>query len=240
MENKQEIWKDIKGYEGLYQVSNLGRVKSLGRETSNEMGNLKFEERILKLVQPHKKYPVYYVRLYAESREYKQFKVNELVAQHFLNIPDKNYSREYYQVYFKDNNPKNFCVENLYYDISESAIRAFDAEGNFLDDFYDVGDASRKIGINNGNISSCLRGNVVHSSGFQFRKLKGIHVKSLPSIHTDRRADRCPIGKYWNDRLICVYNSITEAAEANLLEPAHVGAAEARGSKIKGFIFKKI
>ncbi|KGO31901.1 hypothetical protein Q757_04275 [Oenococcus alcoholitolerans] len=27
----EEIWKDIKGYEGLYQVSNLGRVKSLDR-----------------------------------------------------------------------------------------------------------------------------------------------------------------------------------------------------------------
>ena len=27
----EEIWKDIKGYEGLYQVSNLGRIKSLER-----------------------------------------------------------------------------------------------------------------------------------------------------------------------------------------------------------------
>lgn len=28
---EEEIWKDIKGYEGLYQVSNLGRVKSLDK-----------------------------------------------------------------------------------------------------------------------------------------------------------------------------------------------------------------
>lgn len=31
MQSITEIWKDIQGYEGLYQVSNLGRVKSLGR-----------------------------------------------------------------------------------------------------------------------------------------------------------------------------------------------------------------
>lgn len=38
----KEIWKDIQGYEGLYQVSNLGRVKSLPRNGT------KAEERILK------------------------------------------------------------------------------------------------------------------------------------------------------------------------------------------------
>jgi hypothetical protein len=32
MESIAEIWKDVQGYEGLYQVSNFGRVKSLGRE----------------------------------------------------------------------------------------------------------------------------------------------------------------------------------------------------------------
>ena len=31
----EEIWKDIEGYEGLYQVSNLGRVKSLKRDITN-------------------------------------------------------------------------------------------------------------------------------------------------------------------------------------------------------------
>ena len=31
MKNEEEIWKDIEGYEGIYQVSNLGRVKSLER-----------------------------------------------------------------------------------------------------------------------------------------------------------------------------------------------------------------
>lgn len=41
MENKEEIWKDVLGYEGLYQVSNLGRVRSVGkfREFTHPSGN---------------------------------------------------------------------------------------------------------------------------------------------------------------------------------------------------------
>ena len=35
----EEIWKDIKGYEGLYQVSNLGRVKSLKRLAKSNNNN---------------------------------------------------------------------------------------------------------------------------------------------------------------------------------------------------------
>lgn len=43
-----EIWKDIEGYEGLYQVSNLGRVKSLERYRKGKRGALTFcRERIL-------------------------------------------------------------------------------------------------------------------------------------------------------------------------------------------------
>lgn len=34
-----EIWKDIKGYEGLYQVSNFGRIKSLERIITNTLGS---------------------------------------------------------------------------------------------------------------------------------------------------------------------------------------------------------
>lgn len=48
MDKKKEIWKDIVGYENLYQVSNFGRVKSLARIVSNGAGKRNVEERILK------------------------------------------------------------------------------------------------------------------------------------------------------------------------------------------------
>ena len=42
-----EIWKDIKGYEGLYQVSNYGRVKSIGRHTKWKNSTRFIRERML-------------------------------------------------------------------------------------------------------------------------------------------------------------------------------------------------
>ena len=45
---QQEIWKDIPGYEGLYQVSNLGRIKSLAREIHRrKTGTTRVKESIL-------------------------------------------------------------------------------------------------------------------------------------------------------------------------------------------------
>ena len=44
-----EIWKDIKDYEGLYQISNFGRVKALEKTVWNGKAYLYFSEKIRKL-----------------------------------------------------------------------------------------------------------------------------------------------------------------------------------------------
>lgn len=74
----KEIWKDIEGYEGRYQVSNLGRVKSL-----NFQG--KGMQRLLNLTQTYDGYIE--VRLY-KNRKSKHFKTHRLVAQAFVPNPD--------------------------------------------------------------------------------------------------------------------------------------------------------
>ena len=52
-----EIWKDIKGYDGLYQISNLGRVKSLERYRKGNGGSLTIvKETILKQSKNNKGY----------------------------------------------------------------------------------------------------------------------------------------------------------------------------------------
>ena len=82
----QEIWKDIPGYEGLYQVSNLGEVKSLGREV------------LLKPIRNKKGYLL--VALY--KNHIRKFKlIHRLVAQTFLSN-----SNDLPQVNHKDENKK--------------------------------------------------------------------------------------------------------------------------------------
>lgn len=84
-----EIWKDIEGYEGLYQVSNLGRVKALPKYCFNGSGDWLMKERILKPHLSSKGY--HYVCLY-KNKQHRNFAIHRLVASAFilndLNNPD--------------------------------------------------------------------------------------------------------------------------------------------------------
>lgn len=95
----EEIWKDIKGYEGLYQVSNLGRIKSLGN-------NKKRKEKLLLPSETRDGY--LFVGLHKNGNA-KKFKVHRLVAEAFIpnpnNYPIVNHKKEFEK--------KNNNVENL-------------------------------------------------------------------------------------------------------------------------------
>ena len=85
-ERDLEIWADIEGYEGLYQISHLGRVKSLARVIYKTDGTIQtFKERILKTTLDTKGYVICNL-----SKEYKckTFRVHRLVANMF--IPNLN------------------------------------------------------------------------------------------------------------------------------------------------------
>jgi hypothetical protein len=77
-----EIWKDMTGYEGLYQVSNLGRVKSLNFIKKTKRGfNKKYSEKILKGHINNTGYDCY--DLYDLNGKRKNIKGHFLVAYHF-------------------------------------------------------------------------------------------------------------------------------------------------------------
>ena len=85
---EQEIWKDIKGWEGFYQVSNLGRVKSLDRwYYSKEGTHVHAKERILALASDPKGYPFV---LLCRNNTRKQIAVHRLVAMCFCEKGDND------------------------------------------------------------------------------------------------------------------------------------------------------
>lgn len=92
-----EIFKDIEGYEGIYQISNLGRVKSLNYNHTRK-------EKILK---PRNCHSYLRVQLYKNGQKEMPF-IHRLVAQAFLsnpqNLPEVNH---------KDEDKSNNCVDNL-------------------------------------------------------------------------------------------------------------------------------
>jgi len=82
----EEIWKDVKGYEGYYQISNLGRVKSLARKVYRKNGQIvNRSERILKPYLMGDGYLSLCFRV--ENKISKQY-VHRVVAKNFLEKPD--------------------------------------------------------------------------------------------------------------------------------------------------------
>jgi len=92
----KEEWRDIKGYEGLYQVSNLGRVKSLERTAPVMNGSKRtVSERILKQIRNR---GYLQVHLGNGSGKMKTFKVHRLACEAFhensQNKPEVNHINE--------------------------------------------------------------------------------------------------------------------------------------------------
>ena len=107
METKtKEIWKDITGYEGIYKVSNLGRVKSLERKVCNSRGYYTIKEKILKPGKDKDGYLRIY--LYKDGID-KNMKIHRLVAQAFV----KNNSLFNNEINHIDENKENNCATNL-------------------------------------------------------------------------------------------------------------------------------
>lgn len=154
-----EIWVDVPNYEGLYQVSNFGNVKSLSRyvETSNKLGGRrKTKERLLKLCANKRGYLM--VRL-SRDCSIKNFLVHRLVAIAF--IPNPN---NLPQINHKDENPSNNRVENLEWcdakynnnygerikkasASTSKKVKQYDMQGKFIREFSSLKEARDSIGM---------------------------------------------------------------------------------------------
>ena len=84
----QEIFKDIKGYKSLYQVSDKGRIKSLSKYKKSYIRNVEiclFKEKILKVYVMNIGYGC--VKL-CKDKKIKQYLIHRLVAQAFILNPE--------------------------------------------------------------------------------------------------------------------------------------------------------
>lgn len=165
-----EIWKDKKDYEGLYQVSNWGRVKSF-----------KFgKERILKQFTNNDGYLQVHL---CKNGKLKTFLVHRLVAEAFLDNPNN-----LPQVNHKDENPQNNNVENLEFcsakyntnfgtrnkRISDKntngklskPVLQFTLDGQFVKEWPSVRQAEREGGFNQSHITDCCRGKIKTHKNF--------------------------------------------------------------------------
>jgi len=186
----KEIWRDIKDYEGLYQVSNLGRVRSVDRYVKHEEGGLRLLKGKYKKIQIFKCGYVY-VEL-SKNGKSKYFRVHRLVAMTFPDLVDwieeaKGKPFEELSVNHKDKNRTNNCVDNLEW-CTVSYNNTYD-------------DGAKKRGI---KISKTLTNNPYTSKPVEQYTLDMVFVAEYPSTMEAERQTGIPcsgISKCCNNKL---------------------------------------
>lgn len=165
MEN--EIWKDIAGYDGVYQVSNMGRVKSF----------CKGKEKILK---PKKdKYGYLMVGLYKDEKQYWK-KIHRIVAEAFLDNPNNLPCVNHLSEDKTDNRVENLCwvdhKTNINYGtrnkrvskaLSKSVLQ-YSLDGTFVNEWQSTHEVERQLGFANQHISKCCNGKRKTCGGYKW------------------------------------------------------------------------
>ena len=174
----QEIWKDIEDYEGLYQVSNKGRVKSLNRIVQRGNNYKPVCERFLKFGNNDG----YYFVILSNQGHTKTAFVHRLVAHAFIpnphNLPCVNH---------KDENPGNNDVRNLEWctksynnSYNDLRIRAaikkrkpvlqYSLSGEFIKEWSHAREAAEALGLNKRAIYENCAGRSKSSGGFIWKR----------------------------------------------------------------------
>lgn len=163
----REIWKDISGYEGIYQISNLGNVCS-----NSGLRKQRTAGKGYKSITLHKN----------GSRNY--FFIHRLVAEHFISNPN-----HYEQVNHIDGNKENNCVNNLEWcnnsqnmkhaynnglHSKPKTVLQFDKKGNFIKKWNTISEIYISFGIKeNGYISAVCKHKRKSAYGFVWKYAEG-------------------------------------------------------------------
>ena len=167
----QEVWKDVAGYEGYYQVSNLGRVKSLQTKAYSHAQKCAIPVMREKILKPYPDTNKYLIIDLKKDRKRNTQKVHRLVAKAF--IPNEN---NYPQVNHKDENKQNNCVENLEWCTNQynstygtakermaekhkKKVLQISASGEVVNRWNSIKEAAKELGVCNDTITLwCLHG----------------------------------------------------------------------------------
>lgn len=197
-----EIWKDIVGYEGLYQVSNMGNVRSADRTIKVKRGDSEYflttKGKVLR--GQARRHGYLSVWLYKLDGSKRQESIHRLVAEAFCIRRDGDTDVNHKNEIKTDNRASNleWCThkENSNYGTAQQRrletdrvrgnrckpIRQYDLQGNLIAEYPSLKEASMQTGIASGNICKHIQGNkqYSHVGGYHWEYVKrGNKAESL-------------------------------------------------------------
>ena len=180
--NVREIWKDIRGYEGSYQASNLGRIRSLDRLINYKNGKKVFYKGII--LTPEINNGGYFEIQLSTNTKYKHYKVHRLIAETFIsnpnNLPIINH---------KDHNKLNNNINNLEwctrkynnnYEPKKTKfpksvkINQYDKNMNFIKTYNSLAEVSKEFNVSITSIRYCCLGKNKTCKGYIWKYLKEV------------------------------------------------------------------
>lgn len=237
-----EVWYDIQGYEGVYQVSCYGRIKSLPR--TKRGGSFVYPVKIIKLHLGKAPKNDYYIVILQKNGTKSTKRVCRLVASAFIDNPSN-----LPQVNHIDENTHNDTAWNLEWctasynnsygehpkKISKAAkerartgkcfdgsnflgkmvapVLQYDLDGNFIREFESVTEAREKY---SSRVQDCLNGKTTQASGFQWKyKTDATYPHKIDAYVKNINQSLCcsrPIKQLKDGVVVAIYGSIKEAS----------------------------
>lgn len=196
-----EIWKEIEGYENLYEISNLGRIRSLGR-ICNTKGGATQKKRPRILTQEISIHGYCRIRLYDSNGNCKHHAVHRLVASTFIGPIPEGMQINHINEIKTDNRVENLEIctpkQNCNYGTRNARLsKAITGKkhteetkaklslihsvpviqettlGVYVQWFRSMREASRKTGICESNIGACVSGKRKTAGGYVWRSVNG-------------------------------------------------------------------
>ena len=178
-EYMEEIWKDVKGYEELYQVSNYGQIRSVDRTVGYRYKGKQriYKGRMLKQVVRNG----YLSVSLSKENKLKQKNIHRLVAEAFLpnpfNLPVINHIEENKKNNMVSNLEWCSCAYNTNYgsgrkkqaESQQKVVLQYDRSGNLLNQYPSATIAALKNGYNLKTISQCCRGHIKSAYNYIWR-----------------------------------------------------------------------
>lgn len=173
-----EEFRDIDGYEGLYQVSNYGRVKSLERYVEKEYrNNRKHKERIL---SQSKTRDYYYVKLQKNKNKYN-VGVHRLMAKAFIpnpnNLPEIDHIKPIKDGGINTIENLRWCTheenmlknETTFQKLKSKPVNCYDLDWNFIKTYRSINYASKQLNLVHSSIRQCCEGHSHHKRVGKYR-----------------------------------------------------------------------
>ena len=170
---EKEIWKDIKDYEEMYQISDLGRVKSLARIIKHQNRHYRKDKILKTSIDNHG----YLQVTLCKNGKVKRFHVHRLVAQAFIPNPENKPQVNHIDGNKLNNNINNLewntAGENTYHAYKNDLIKhynrkinQYDLDGNFIKTWDSAKDIEIKINIHKSAICNCCKNKRKTAGGY--------------------------------------------------------------------------